>query len=253
PRASKVGSFCNSIVSNTAPAGTPIAINFSIASRLSCFEVHSPMMPSSSSLFCTRTSPVAKRGASIKSSRPVSFMRRVQVSGLDRRLVGPAGDANRAAGSLRDHVEGKPLLVRAAAGKTLDAAIEDARVDLLHRLVVEPQAFDRAGRHVLRRNVGLFQQLLDDFQSFWGFQIDRDRFFVGVELAKIPGIVIGLAGAQAAAGIAAAGVLDLDDFGAKPRQNLGAGRACLELREIDDLDALQKIKVLRVVAHSVSS
>src|SRR5207302_2042156 len=85
--------------------------------------------------------------------------------------------------------------------------------------------------------------------SFWGFQIDRDRFFVDVELAEIPGIVIGLARTQAAAGIAAAGVLDLDDFGAKPRQNLGAGRACLELGEVDDLDAVEKLELLCHVSH----
>ena len=40
-------------------------------------------------------------------------------AGLDRRLVGPAGDADRAAGGLRDHVEGEPLLVRAAAANPL--------------------------------------------------------------------------------------------------------------------------------------
>ena len=128
--------------------------------------------------------------------------------------------------------------------EALDAAIEDARVDLLDQLVVEPEALDRAGRHVLGRDVGLFQHVLDDLEPLRGFQIDRDRLLVDVELAEIPGVVIGLAGAQPPAGVAAPRVLDFHHFGAEPRQHLGAGRPRLELREIDDLDALQKVEVL---------
>src|SRR5438270_242850 len=140
PRSSKLGSFCNSIVSNTAPEGTPTAISFSIASRLSCWRVHSLMIASSSCSFLTRASPVAKAEAR-----------------FDRRTVGLAGDADRAAGSLRDHVEGQPLLVRAAAAKALDLAIDDAGVELFDRVVVEAEALDRAGRHVFDRDVGLLQ------------------------------------------------------------------------------------------------
>src|SRR6266568_4648075 len=47
-------------------------------------------------------------------------------TGLDRRLASLAGDAGRAAGGLRDHVEGEALLVRAPDAETLDAAIDDA-------------------------------------------------------------------------------------------------------------------------------
>ena len=38
---------------------------------------------------------------------------------LDRRAVAVAGDAGRAAGGLRDHVEGEAFLVRAALPKPL--------------------------------------------------------------------------------------------------------------------------------------
>ena len=117
-------------------------------------------------------------------------------------------------------------------------------VDLLDRLVVEPEALDRAGRHVLGRDVGLLQHLLDDLEPPRRLQVDRQRLLVDVELVEIPGVVIGLAGPQPAAGIAAPRVLDLDHLGAEPGQHLGAGRARLELGEIDDLDALQKIEVL---------
>src|SRR5229473_2039397 len=168
---------------------------------------------------------------------------------LDRRPVGLAGDADRAAGGLRDHIEGQPRLVRAAAAKALDLAIDDPRVDFLDGFVVEAEALDRAGRHVLDRDVGLLQQFLDDLEPLWRLQIDRQRLLVDVELVEIPGVVIGLAGPQPAAGIAASRVLDLDHLRAEPGQDLGRGRARLELGEVHHLDALQEIEILADVTH----
>ena len=84
---------------------------------------------------------------------------------------------------------------------------------------------------------------------FGDFRLIAIDFLLTLNWWKYHGIVIGLAGAQPAAGIAASRVLDLDHLGAEPGQHLGAGRARLELGEIDDLDALQKIEVLGVVAH----
>src|SRR6185369_9190054 len=78
---------------------------------------------------------------------------------------------------------------------------------------------------------------------------DRDRLLVDIELAEIPGIVIGLAGPQPPSGIAAPRVLDFHHFGAEPRQHLGAGRPRLELREVDDFYAFQKLEILCLVAH----
>src|SRR6266851_4912890 len=140
---------------------------------------------------------------------------------LDRRAVRLAGDADRATGGLRDHVEGEPRLVRAAGAEALDLAIDDAGVDFLDRVVIEPQALDRAGRHVLDGDVGLLQHLLDDFQPLRRFQVDRQRLLVDVELVEIPGVVVGLAGPQPPARIAAARVFDLDHLGAKPGEHLG--------------------------------
>src|SRR5579864_5193142 len=144
---------------------------------------------------------------------------------LHWRAVGLAGDADRAAGGLRDHVEGEPLLVRAAGAEALDLAIDDAGVYFLHRPVVEAEALDRAGRHVLDRDVGLLQHLLDDLEPLRRLQIYRQRLLVDVELVEVPGVVVGLAGAQAAARVAASRVLDLDNLGAEPGEDLRRGRA----------------------------
>ena len=73
-----------------------------------------------------------------------------------------------------------------------------------------------------------------------GSQIDRHRFLVRIEVI---GIVIGLAGPQPPAGLAGLGVLHLDHLGAQPRERRGAGCSGLELGEIDDPNALEKIHI----------
>src|SRR5205085_12215132 len=171
-------------------------------------------------------------------------------AGLDRCAVAITGDAGRAARRLRDHVEGEAFLIRAAGAEALDLAVDDAGVDLLDLVITKPQPLDRARRHVLDRDIGLFEQLLDDLQPARRFQIQRQRFLVGVELVEVPGVVVGLAGLQAAAGIAAPGVLDLDHFGAEPGQAFGAGGARLELREIDNPHAFETIQLDADIGHA---
>ena len=87
PRSSKLGSFCSSIVSRTAPAGTPTPLTSAIASCLVCCRVHSVTIASTSASRFTRAAPVAKRGSSISSSRPISRISRAQCSGLARLVV----------------------------------------------------------------------------------------------------------------------------------------------------------------------
>src|SRR6516225_1172446 len=172
---------------------------------------------------------------------------------FDRRAVGLAGDADWAPGSLRDHVEGEPLLVRATTAEALDLAIDDAGVELFDRFVIETEALDRARRHVFDRDIGLFQHFLDDIEALRRFQIYRQRLLVDVELVKIPGVVVGLTRAQPAARIAPPWVLDLDHLGAEPGEHLGRGGTRLELGEIHHLDALQKVELLGDVTHHYSS
>src|SRR5438874_1765013 len=84
PRFWKLSSFCSSSVSWMAPAGTPAAPMICIASTFVWFFVHSVMTSLMKSSFLLRSSFVAKRGSSIRSSRPITFSNRVQCSGLAR-------------------------------------------------------------------------------------------------------------------------------------------------------------------------
>ena len=161
---------------------------------------------------------------------------------LDRRPVGVAGDADRAARGLRDHVEGEALLVRAAGAEALDLAIDDAGVDLLDLVIAEAQPLDRAGRHVLDRDIGLLQQPRTISSPRGDLRFKVTDFLLALNWWKYQGSLSGLPRLQPAAGIARARVLDLDHLGAEPGEGFGAGRPRLELGEIHDANAFETIE-----------
>ena len=116
-------------------------------------------------------------------------------------------------------------------------------------LPAEPQALDRARREVFDKNIRPAGHVLDQLQAARGFEVDRDRFFVGIVNHEIVGVGARLgAAAEPAAGLAAFRVLDLDNLGTEPGKGLGAGRPGLELREVENLDAIQAV---RRDAHSI--
>src|SRR5262249_34915525 len=114
---------------------------------------------------------------------------------LDRRAIGLAGDTDRATRGLCDHVEGQALLMRAAGPEALDLAIDNTRVNLLDRFVVQAKALDRPWCHFFGHDIGLLDHLFDDLESPWRFQVQRYRLLVDVELVEVPWVVVGLADA----------------------------------------------------------
>src|SRR5262249_25409637 len=74
--------------------------------------------------------------------------------GLERRPVGLPGNAQDAAGRLRDHVEGEVVLVGSASAKALHLRVDDARIDGVHHVVAEPQPLNGAGREILHHDIG---------------------------------------------------------------------------------------------------
>src|ERR1700730_12771438 len=115
--------------------------------------------------------------------------------------------------------------------------------------MASPQPLDRAGRQILGEDVGLLDQLLDEFDAARGLEVDRHRFLVGVEDLEIERVVVAGAAGDLAAGIAVPRVLDLDHLGAEPGERLGAGGAGLELGQIDNPNAFQAVKGREVSAH----
>ena len=87
-------------------------------------------------------------------------------------------------------------------------------------------------------------------QAALGFEVDRDRFLVGVELEEIERVgAAGRPGEGGPAGLAAARVLDLDDLGAEPGERLGAGGPRLELRQIEHPDPGKTFEGRAVFSH----
>ena len=165
-------------------------------------------------------------------------------AGLDRPAVDLAGDAHRAAAGLRDRVEAQPLLVRAACAEAFYLGIDDAWVEFADDIIAEAQPLDGAGREVLGEDIGFAGHVLDQLQTTFGFEVDGDRFLVGVVRHEIIRVRD-----AAATGFTALRGLHLDDFGTHPGERLGATRPGLELRQIEDFDAGETVWCCGVSIH----
>ena len=80
-------------------------------------------------------------------------------AGDERRAVGHAGGAHRAAHRLRDVLVRLELGIRAARAEALDRAHHDLRIDLVDLLPREAEAVEHAGAEVLHDDVALLQQV----------------------------------------------------------------------------------------------
>ena len=79
-----------------------------------------------------------------------------------RRAAGLAGHAHRPRGRLRHRLEAFVVAVRAVGAEPLDRGIDDARVELLDRVVAEPEPLHDAGAEVLGDDIGLLDQAAGD-------------------------------------------------------------------------------------------
>ena len=150
-----------------------------------------------------------------------------------------AREAQGAAHGLRDHVEAHVVLVGALA-EALDLRVDDSGIDLPHDVAAEAQPLDGAGREVLDHDVGLLQHLGEDLATARAAEVQRDAALVRVEQHEVVRIHARLVGRRSPPLVAAAGILDLDDVRAQPRERLGARGSGLELRQIEDLHVLQR-------------
>src|SRR5215471_18611799 len=118
--------------------------------------------------------------------------------------------------------------------KGLDLGIDDRRIDAADDIIAEPQTLNRTWREVLGKNVRLLDHLPDQCQAALVFEVDGQRVLVGVVHHEIEGV------AKAGAAGFAARRFHLGDVGTHPGERLGAGRAGLELRQVEDADALEE-------------
>ena len=109
-------------------------------------------------------------------------------SDLRRRTL-RSGDAHHAAHRLRDDVVRRPVHVGALAGariaETTDRRIDELRVDLVQRLVTEPELVHHAGAIVLDEYVGGAHQPADRLFALGTLQIDADGSLAAVDALEI--------------------------------------------------------------------
>ena len=136
---------------------------------------------------------------------------------------------------MRDFVERRAVLV-GARKEALERAIDQTRIQLRKRGIVQPFGFKRIGPEILEKDVGSLDELAHGFKAILGVEVEHEALFVSVESDKEarPGPF------QAAAIFSLRPGLDLNHFGAKVCEYQAAGRPHDHVRKLDDANAAQR-------------
>jgi hypothetical protein len=135
----------------------------------------------------------------------------------------------------------RPFLAIAA-----DRAIDDTRVDRLHRGVIEPEAFDDAGAEILDHHIGLRQQRLQRLHVRGVLHVDGEAFLGAVDRVENGRVAADLrvTEIEASRQIPSVRTLDLDHPGAKILQTQRTIGTRQELAHIDDDKAIERQDIL---------
>ena len=161
-------------------------------------------------------------------------------AGDERQAVAEAGGRGRTAGALGDVLIDLAVFVRAGA-KALDRGHDHLRVDGVDLLPGEAHAVEHAGAEIFHQHVAALDQRGEDFLALRVLGVERDRALVVVEHGEIQAVHIGNVLQLATRDVADAGTLDLDHVGAEPGQQLRAGRSRLDVGEIENANALERL------------
>lgn len=153
-----------------------------------------------------------------------------------RTLVLVAVQPHHAGTGLRQQILPGPLDPGAFLAIAADRGIDQARIDLAHRLKIEAQPLDDAGPKILDQHVGLGQQAAQRRKVGHVLEVDGKTFLGPVDGMEDGGIAadLGVAEIKPARQVTAIRPLDLDDAGAEveqPQRAVGSGQ---ELAHVDD-------------------
>src|SRR5262249_50068196 len=104
---------------------------------------------------------------------------------LQRRRAVKPGQAHRAAGGLRDHVEALVRAVRTGGAEALDREVDEARIYVAERVVAEPEPLESSERVVLAQDIDLLHEVPENLAAFVALQIERDAALVRVEQHEV--------------------------------------------------------------------
>ena len=158
-----------------------------------------------------------------------------------RPLPRQAGDRHQPAHALRDLIDAGAALIRPVLPEPRDRAVDDARIDLAHGLVIDAEPVLDGRFEVLDDDIGLLDELEEDFLPLRAFQVERQRPLVAVQILEIGAV----AAAAGRVGMLA-GRLDLDDIGAPIGELPHRGRTGAMRGQIDHPVAVERQFVIAV-------
>ena len=154
-----------------------------------------------------------------------------------RPLPRQAGDRHQPAHALGDLVEARPVGIRPVLAEAGNAGIDDARIDLGERLVVDAEPLLHVGTEILDHDIGLLDHALEGGEPFRRLQIERHAALVAVQVLKVAAL------ARAAHRLFQAGRrLDLDDIGAPIGELAHAGRSRADAGEIEYRESRKRFR-----------
>ena len=137
-----------------------------------------------------------------------------------RSLTRQAGDRHQPAHALRDLIEARPIGIGPVLAEAGNAGVNDARIDLGERLVVDTEPLLHVGPEILHHDVGLPDHALEGGEPVGHLQIKRHAAFVAMQVLKIGPL------ARPAHWLFHSGRrFDLDDIGAPVGELAHAGRS----------------------------
>ncbi len=173
-------------------------------------------------------------------------------------MVGPVirgssgGDeqARHAGERLGHRIVSRPLGIGPGLAESADVAADQPRVHRLQAVVRITEAIEHAGTEVADEHVGAADQRVEGAPAERRAQIDREAALVAVVAAEMRAVE---AAAEAAEGVAAVRVLDLDDVGAEVGEHHPGQRPGDHGRQLDDPDAGKRRRHLRWSVSMVPS
>ena len=145
-----------------------------------------------------------------------------------------ARDRHQAAEALRDLVEAGPVGVGAVLAETGNARIDQARVDLAERGVVDAETLFYVRPIVLDHDVGRGGEPAKNLDALWRFQVEPDGPLVAVQVLKIRAVP---GAAEPFAGLQVRGQLHLDDVGPPVRELTSRGGTGAHAGEVEHGEA----------------
>src|SRR6185295_8998365 len=163
----------------------------------------------------------------------------------ERRPFAEAGGGCRAAGTLRNILVDLAVLVGTGA-EALHRRYDHARIGLVDVVPGQPHAVERTGSEILHQHVAMLDQPLEDFLALGMLGVDRDRALVAVQHREVERVRPLHVAQLPARDVADAGTLDLDAVGTHVGKKLGARRTGLDVGEVENLDAVERLAGLAV-------